>query len=172
MKKRLLILLSLASLWLAVANSTCDTRVRQEELINSYHLARFQLNECRHMGAEQLNPGRFDEAVQLSEDLDGMLTEGKWLQASKTIPHLQQTLDMLLERLKEWDPDGDGLSNYAEFMLHGTSWSDSDSDGDGYLDGSEIFRHQTDPLDYCGVPIGVAPETSTQQPCPALEKLR
>ncbi len=172
MEKQILMLLSLATLWLAVANSTCDTRERQEEVINSYELARFQLRESRYMGADHLDPGRFEEAVQLSEDLDGMLTKGKWLQASKTIPHLQQTLDMLVERLKEWDPDADGLSNYAEFMLHGTSWSDSDSDGDGYFDGSEVFRYRTDPLDHCGMPIGVAPETSTRQPCPAVEKLR
>jgi len=56
-----------------------------------------------------------------------------------SLTHLEETLTRLLERLKTWDPDGDGLSTYAEFLLYGTSWSDPDTDGDGYLDGTECW---------------------------------
>jgi hypothetical protein len=171
-KKRILLLGSVALLWLVFANSTCDTQRGHGEVTKSYQLARFQLTECQDMGAGRLEPVRIAEAVRLSEEIEEMLARENWSRASKTIPHLQESVNLLLDRLKDWDPDGDGLSNYAEFMLHGTSWTDSDSDGDGYLDGSEILRFQTDPLDYCGVPTGVAPERPVQQPCPALEKPR
>ncbi|NIW97951.1 MAG: hypothetical protein GWN13_06855, partial [Phycisphaerae bacterium] len=66
------------------------------------------------------------------------IARGSWSQADKAIVQMQQNVAQMLERLKEWDPDQDGLSNYAELMLYGTSWSDSDSDGDGYFDGSEV----------------------------------
>ena len=36
------------------------------------------------------------------------------------------------------DSDQDGLSNWAELVLHGTDPNDLDSDGDGFLDGVEI----------------------------------
>jgi hypothetical protein len=172
MAQRLLRLISLVLLWLVVANGTCDMKRRQGELIDSYQVARYELTECQDMGGDRLDPDSLEEALRLSEDIEEMLTRKNWSRASKTIPELQRVVALLLDRLKAWDPDGDGLSNYAEFMLHGTLWADSDSDGDGYLDGSEILHHRTDPLDYCGVPIGEVPETVVVQPCPALEKLR
>ena len=33
------------------------------------------------------------------------------------------------------DPDGDGLTNYQEIVVHGTNPNDSDTDGDGFPDG-------------------------------------
>ena len=37
-----------------------------------------------------------------------------------------------------WDTDGDGLTNWWEFVV-GTDWSDPDTDGDGVSDGAEWF---------------------------------
>ena len=165
-------LLGLALLWLAVANGTCDGKRRQQELINSYQLARFELAECEDMGSDQLDPDSLEKAARLSEEVDEMLTRQKWSRASETMPRLQQVVALLVDQLKVWDPDGDGLSNYAEFMLYGTSWTDSDSDGDGFLDGSEILRYGTDPLDYCAVPLDVVSETTAQLSCPALKELK
>ncbi len=124
------------------------------------------------MGAGSLDPDTIEEAMRLSEDIEEMLAEGSWFRADEAIAQLEQIVALLLTKMKDRDPDGDGLSNYAEFMLYGTSWSDPDSDGDGYLDGSEIFRYETDPLDYCGVPIDVPPETVARRSCPALNTLR
>ena len=36
------------------------------------------------------------------------------------------------------DPDGDGLTNYEERIVHGTDPNNSDSDGDGLFDGEEV----------------------------------
>lgn len=36
------------------------------------------------------------------------------------------------------DPDGDGLTNYEERIVHGTDPNNSDSDGDGLSDGEEV----------------------------------
>ena len=171
-KRRILILLGLALLWLVVANATCDTDRNQTDLPSSYQLARFQLNECQAMGADSLDPEGLAKAMRLSEEIEKMLESGNWSEASESIDQMEQTVTLLLGGLKNWDPDGDGLSNYAEFMLYGTSWSDIDSDGDGYFDGSEVLRYQTDPLDQCGVPIGVPVETVIQRRCPALERLK
>lgn len=165
-------LLGLPLLWLVLANATCDSRRGQEDLAYSYEVVRFHLSECRDMGADSLDPVSLKEAMRLSEEIDGMLDEGNWTQASEAIAQLEQTVGLLLDQMKSWDPDEDGLSNYAEYMLYGTSWAEGDTDGDGYFDGSEILRYQTDPLDHCGVPLGIPLETAIQRDCPALEKLR
>jgi hypothetical protein len=44
------------------------------------------------------------------------------------------------------DPDGDGLSNLAEYQTHGTNWLTADTDGDGLSDGTEALTHGTNPL--------------------------
>jgi hypothetical protein len=165
-------LLGIALLWFVLANATCESRRGQEDLINSYEVVQFHLSECREMGADRLDPVGLEEAVRLSEEAGRMLEQRDWTQANEVIAQLEQAVGLLLEQLKSWDPDEDGLSNYAEYMLYGTSWEESDTDGDGYFDGSEILQHQTDPLDHCGVPIGLPLETGVQSYCPALDKLR
>ena len=172
MKKITLMLLGLPLLWLVLANATCESKRGQEDLLSSYEVVRFHLSECQDMGAESLDPVSLDQALRLSEEIGAMLDNGNWTEASKAMTQLEQTVGLLLDQLKSWDPDADGLSNYAEYMLYGTSWAESDTDGDGYFDGSEILHFQTDPLDYCGVPIGLSPETAVQHYCPALEKMR
>jgi hypothetical protein len=171
-KQRILTSVGLLLLWLVVANATCATDRNRADLLDSYQLARFHLNECQAMAAGSLDPEGVANAMRLSEEIDKMLESGNWVEASETIDQMEQIVNLLLDGLKNWDPDGDGLSNYAEFMLYGTSWSDIDSDGDGYFDGSEVLLYQTDPLDQCGVPIGVPIETIVQRGCPALERLR
>jgi hypothetical protein len=172
MRQRKLILLGLPLLLLVLANATCHYRRGHEDLLNSYEVVRFQLSECGNMGADSLDPVGLEEAMGLSEEVSGMLDKGNWTQASEAIAQLQQTVGFILEQMKSWDPDKDGLSNYAEYMLYGTSWAEADTDGDGYFDGSEILQFETDPLDYCAVPIGFPLETTVQRDCPALEKLR
>jgi hypothetical protein len=171
-KKRILKLVGLALLWLLVANATCDTNRNRADLLSSYELARFHLQECQAMGADSLDPEGVANAMRLNEEIEKMLESGNWSGASESIHQMEQIVTILLDGLKNWDPDGDDLSNYAEFMLYGTSWSEADSDGDGYFDGSEILIYQTDPLDYCAVPIGEPIETTIQRGCPLLERLR
>ena len=171
-KQRVLKLVGLALLWLVVANATCDTERNQADLLSSYELARFHLNESRAMGAESLDPENVAKAMRLDGKIAKMLENGNWSEVSESIEQMEQIVTLLLDELKNWDPDGDNLSNYAEFMLYGTSWSDVDSDGDGYFDGSEILLFQTDPLDHCAVPIGEPIETMIQRGCPQLERLR
>ena len=172
MKQRVLKLVGLALLWLVVANATCDTERNQADLLSSYQLARFHLNECQAMGAESLDPENVAKAMRLDGKIAKMLENGNWSEASESIGQMEQIVTLLMNGLKNWDPDGDNLSNYAEFMLYGTSWSDVDSDGDGYFDGSEILLFQTDPLDHCAVPIGEPIETMIQRGCSQLERLR
>jgi hypothetical protein len=172
MTQRVLRLVGLALLWLVVANATCDADRNQADLLSSYQLARFHLNECQAMGAESLDPEAVANAMRLNEEIEKMLESGNWSEASESIDQMEQIVTLLLDGLKNWDPDGDDLSNYAEYMLYGTSWSDVDSDGDGYFDGSEVLHYQTDPLDHCAVPIGEPIETMIQRGCPPLERLR
>jgi hypothetical protein len=122
------------------------------------------------MGASELDPERMESANRLSAETETMLAGGRWLSAERYLTHLDEILAVLVARLKEWDPDGDGLSTYAEFMLYDTSWSDPDTDGDGYLDGSEVLVYETDPLDPCAVPIRAEPERARTRSCPALER--
>ena len=171
-RQKTLILLRLPLLLLVLANATCHNRKGHEDLANSYKVVRFRLSECRNMGADSFDPVGLEEAMRLSEEVGGMLDKGNWAEASEAIAQLEQTVGFLLEQMKSWDPDEDGLSNYAEYMLYGTSWTEGDTDGDGYFDGSEILHFETDPLDHCGVPIGFPLETSVQRDCPALEQLR
>ncbi|MGD8692552.1 MAG: hypothetical protein PVI74_01810, partial [Syntrophobacterales bacterium] len=128
MKQRALKLVGLALLWLVVANATCDTERNQADLLSSYQLARFHLNECQAMGAESLNPENVANAMRLDGKIAKMLENGNWSEASESIGQMEQIVTLLLDELKNWDPDGDELSNYAEFMLYGTSWSEVDSD--------------------------------------------
>jgi Bacterial TSP3 repeat len=56
-----------------------------------------------------------------------------------------------LEALKKLDTDNDGLSDYLEMYIYGTSAYIEDTDSDGLLDGIEIVSG-ADPL--CGNPEG------------------
>lgn len=161
----------LALLWLFVMNASCVTTKRQDELIDKLWLARFCLEECQDMGAGHFDPESLETAMRLRDEIEDMVARRAWSQARKGIETLQETVALLQEGMKSWDPDADGLSNYAEFMLYGTSWNNPDSDGDGYLDGSEIFIYRTDPLDHCGVPVDEPLETQAERSCPALEGL-
>ena len=44
------------------------------------------------------------------------------------------------------DCDGDGLTDYAETMTHGTDWNSADTDGDGIEDGVEVTMGLTPTL--------------------------
>ncbi len=50
------------------------------------------------------------------------------------------------EGYNESDQDGDGLSDWDEFHLHGTSPISQDSDGDGIPDDQEVLVYESDPL--------------------------
>ncbi|WP_290518071.1 Ig-like domain-containing protein [Alcanivorax sp.] len=58
---------------------------------------------------------------------------------------LNNGLDLNDASDRDTDMDGDGLSNYEEFVF-GTNVADSDSDSDGLTDFDEINVHNTDPL--------------------------
>jgi len=165
------LVLTAICVWVIFAGTTCTLPQRQQALGDSYRLARFRLEQCRRMGASELDPEQMESANRLSAETETMLAGGRWSSAERHLTRLEEILAVLVARLKEWDPDGDGLSNYAEFMLYGTSWSDPDTDGDGYLDGSEVLVYETDPLDPCAVPIQVEPERARTRSCPALERL-
>ena len=171
-RQRILMLTGLALLWLVLANATCDSKRDQGDLVNSYQVVRFHLSECQDMGAGSLDPVGLEEATRLSDEIEGMLDKESRTQVAEAIAQLEGKVGIILDQMRNWDPDEDGLSNYAEYMLYGTSWAEGDTDGDGYFDGNEILRYQTDPLDHCGVPLGIPLETAVQRDCPALEKLR
>jgi hypothetical protein len=158
--------------WLFLANATCESSRQGEELKASYRVARFRLVECQDMGAEMLEPGRVEQGFHRVDEIEDALDRRQWSRAQEAIVQLEGIVDLLSHRMKVWDKDKDGLSNYAEFVLYGTSWNSVDSDGDGYLDGSEIFRYQTDPLDHCAVPVNVPSETRVKRRCPAVEAVR
>jgi hypothetical protein len=162
----------LLMLWLPVANATGDEGKSREELTASYRLARFQLTECQAMGAGERYSEPLEKGLHLSETIEEHLAKGRWDRAKTEISQLEEIVKLLTRRMKGWDSDEDGLSNYAEYILYGTSWSSKDSDGDGYLDGSEILRYETDPLDHCALPIDVPRETQVVRSCAALEALR
>jgi hypothetical protein len=124
------------------------------------------------MGAVELEREQMELADRLSAETEAMVAAERWRAARESLTHLEESLGQLLERLKTWDQDGDGLSAYAEFMLYSTSWSDPDTDGDGYLDGTEVLVYETDPLDPCAVPIGVQPEKARTRPCPSDERIQ
>ena len=123
-------LAGLPLLWLVVANATCDSRKGQEDLSYSYEVVRFHLSECRDMGAGSLDPVGLEEATRLSDEIEGMLDEESWTRAAEAISQLERNVGIILEQMKSWDPDEDGLSTYAEYMLYGTSWAEGDTDGE------------------------------------------
>jgi hypothetical protein len=157
---------------LVVATTTCTLPETRKSITNSYRLARFRLEQCRRMGADELDREQLELADRLSGETQAMVAAGRWRVATGPLARLEETLARLLDRLKTWDPDGDGLSTYAEFMLYDTSWSDPDTDGDGYLDGTEVLVYETDPLDPCAFPVGVQPEKARTRPCPSLERIQ
>jgi hypothetical protein len=165
------LVLAAACVLVMLAGTACTLAQRRKELVDSYRLAQYRLEQCLKMGAAKLDPGRVESATSLSIETEALLTAGHWYSAERDLTSLEDVLAVLIVRLKEWDPDGDGLSTYAEFMLYGTSWSDPDTDGDGYLDGSEVLVYQTDPLDPCSVPMGIQPERARTKACPALDGL-
>ncbi|MDP6900103.1 MAG: S8 family serine peptidase [Candidatus Thalassarchaeaceae archaeon] len=44
------------------------------------------------------------------------------------------------------DTDNDGLSDWPEYYVFSTNWSNPDTDGDGLSDGDEVIMHGTNPL--------------------------
>ncbi|MBV43663.1 MAG: hypothetical protein CMA54_02645 [Euryarchaeota archaeon] len=54
--------------------------------------------------------------------------------------------DLSDEGFNETDTDGDGLSDWSEYHVHGTNYTDGDTDGDGLSDSQEIGTLGTDPL--------------------------
>jgi Bacterial TSP3 repeat len=161
-----------AAVSLVVTTTTCTLPETRKTITNSYRLARFRLEQCHRMGAGELDHEQIEFADRLSAETEAMVAAERWTAAKGSLTHLEETLARLLDRLKTWDPDGDGLSTYAEFVLYGTSWSDPDTDGDGYLDGTEVLVYETDPLDPCAVPIGVEPGKARTRLCPCLERVQ
>jgi hypothetical protein len=169
MAQRLLIPVGAFFLCLLMADA-CVPRSTQQQLMQSYKLARFHLEECRKMGAADLDPESMEKASRLTAEIGRLLAAERWSGVAGAIDKLEKTVSKLTQMMKSWDADGDGLSNYAEFMLYGTDWNNADSDGDGYKDNTEILLYETDPLDPCAIPIGVPPEVPVAQRCPALGK--
>ena len=50
------------------------------------------------------------------------------------------------EGFNESDSDIDNLSDFSEYHIHGTNWTDYDTDGDLLSDGDEVLIYFTDPL--------------------------
>ena len=71
-----------------------------------------------------VNPGMLEILNGKDDDCDGLEDEG----------------------FNESDLDGDGLSDWDEFHIHGTNTENPDSDGDGIPDGQEIEEFGSDPL--------------------------
>ena len=44
------------------------------------------------------------------------------------------------------DSDNDGLSDWPEYYVFSTNWTNPDTDGDGLSDGDEVIMHGTNPL--------------------------
>ena len=71
-----------------------------------------------------VNPGMLELLNGKDDDCDGSEDEG----------------------YNESDQDGDGLSDWDEFHLHGTNPISQDSDGDGISDDQEVLVYGSDPL--------------------------
>ena len=65
---------------------------------------------------QEVNPGMLEALNGKDDDCDGLEDEG----------------------FNDSDADGDGLSDWEEFHIHGTNPEDSDSDGDGIPDQQEL----------------------------------
>ena len=74
-KQRILMLVGMALLWLVVANATCGTNRKQGDLVDSYKLVRFSLEECKDMGADSFDPITLEQGVRLSEQIEAMMAE-------------------------------------------------------------------------------------------------
>ena len=159
-------------LWLVLTSASCHSGKGRQELLDSYRLMQFRLAECQDMGAVQLAPESLERAMRLSKGIKEKLAAERWSEVRNEIVRLQEIIALIRDQMQTWDPDKDGLSNYAEFMLYGTAWDNRDSDGDGFLDSSEILQYQTDPLDQCSIPLTAPLEAPLRRGCPALEKLR
>jgi len=63
---------------LAVTSTTCTLPQTEKAVTNSYRLARFRLEQCRKMGADELDGERLDSANRLSEETGAMLATERW----------------------------------------------------------------------------------------------
>ncbi|MDZ7755657.1 OmpA family protein [Rhodohalobacter sp.] len=59
---------------------------------------------------------------------------------------LEYLMSLSDEELMERDSDGDGLSDYDEIYVYGTSPLNADTDDDGLTDNDEVNTYGTDPL--------------------------
>lgn len=72
----------------------------------------------------------------------------------------QLTEEDLYQILSQRDTDGDGLSDWQEIFVYGTSPYLVDSDGDGFSDYEEVMA-ESDPLDPKSTPLDPEPKESS-----------